>query len=163
MTRLTDKKPLLTLIVFILMLFIVMMLSSCGVNYHLRMAKKKGADFMVDTTWHTIPLITPEIKFETTLKPVNVKDTLIARDASGAVTKVFIHQRDTVIDSVFIQTTCPPDTVYKKVPVSVHNQIKSPHGFWYYLFRLALPCLIVGFIVGVMFWPSLKMWIKGML
>jgi hypothetical protein len=89
---------------------IALILSACGPSYHLRMSQKhlrkaqiKGAIITPDTIWKTVPIITPEIKFETVLKPINVKDTLIVRDKeSGGVTKVFIHKTDTLIRSVFI-------------------------------------------------------------
>jgi hypothetical protein len=149
-------------------LLIALILSSCGVNHHLRKSQKhlkkaieKGAKISADTTWKTVPIITPEIKFETVLKPINVKDTLIVRDKeSGGVTKVFIHKTDTLIRSVFIQTTCPSDTIYKEVPVSVHNEIKTPRGFWYYAKWFAI-ALIAGFIAGCWFSASLRAWLKS--
>jgi hypothetical protein len=169
MTR-NQEKSLGYALILIVIAIVLMTLSSCGVNHHLRKSKKhleraiaKGAKIRPDTTWKTIPVITPEIKFETTLKPVNVKDTLIARDKeSGAVTKVFIHKTDTLIRSVFIETTCGQDTVFVKVPVAVNNEIKTPRGFWYYTKWIGA-ALIVGFILGCLFWASLRVWLKSFL
>jgi hypothetical protein len=130
---------------------------------HLRKAQLKGAVIHADTTWKTVPIITPEIKFETVLKPINVKDTLIVRDReSGGVTKVFIHKTDTLIRSIFIQTTCPQDTVFVKVPVAVHNEIKTPRGFWYYA-KWIFGAAVIGFILGCIFWASLRSWLKSLI
>jgi hypothetical protein len=151
-------------------LLLVLILASCGPSYHLRMAQKhtrkailKGGVVTPDTTWQTVPIITPEIKFETVLKPINVKDTLIVRDKeSGGVTKVFIHKTDTLIRSVFIQTTCPSDTIYKEVPVAVRNEIKTPRGFWYYA-KWIFGAAVIGFILGCIFWASLRSWLKSLI
>jgi hypothetical protein len=151
-------------------LLIALILSSCGVNHHLRKSQKHlkkaialGAKVTPDTTWKTVPIITPEIKFETVLKPINVKDTLIVRDReSGGVTKVFIHKTDTLIRSIFIQTTCPQDTVFVKVPVAVHNEIKTPRGFWYYA-KWIFGAAVIGFILGCIFWASLRSWLKSLI
>jgi hypothetical protein len=165
MTR-NQEKSLGYALILIVIAIVLMTLSSCGPSHHLRKSQKhlkkaiaRGAKITADTTWKTLPIITPEIKFETTLKPVNVKDTLIARDKeSRAATKVFIHKTDTLIRSVFIETTCPKDTVFITVPVAVTNEIKTPRGFWYYFQFIAI-ALVVGFILGRLFWSSLRVWI----
>lgn len=148
-------------------LLIALLFSSCGVNYNLRRAAHhtkqaiaKGAKIHSDTTWTTIPIISPEIRFETTLRPINLKDTLIVKGEKGAITKVFIHRVDTVIKSVFVQTICPEQVIEKKVPIAVNNEIKTPRGFWYYL-RWMVGSLIAGFILGAIFWASLWAWIKS--
>jgi hypothetical protein len=155
MTR-NQEKSLGYALILIVIAIVLMTLSSCGVNYHLRKSQKhlekaiaKGVKIASDTTWKTLPVITPEIKFETTLKPVNVKDTLIARDKeSGAATKVFIHKTDTLIRSVFIQTTCGQDTVFIKVPVAVNTEISSPKDNKWKWIAMALGLvLILGLIL----------------
>jgi hypothetical protein len=149
MTR-NQEKSLGYALILVVIAILLITLSSCGVNYHLRMAVKKGGEISTDTTWKTLPIITPEIKFETTLKPVNVKDTLIARDKeSGAATKVFIHKTDTLIRSVFIETTCPKDTVFITVPVAVTNEISCPpkDNKWKWIALALGVVLIIGLVL----------------
>jgi hypothetical protein len=156
MTR-NQEKSLGYALILVVIAVVLIALSSCGANHHLRKSKKhlekalaKGAKIKPDTTWKTIPIITPEIKFETTLKPVNVKDTLIARDKeSGAATKVFIHKTDTLIRSVFIQTTCPKDTVFITVPVAVTNEISCPpkDNKWKWIALALGVVLIIGLVL----------------
>lgn len=169
MTRLTRKEKSLTMamILFIIVL-IAIALSSCGPNYHLRMAKKKGAELQVDTIWHAFHFKSPEINFSTTLKPTwqNLslsKDTLRSKDEkTGSETKVKITLAKTCPDScireVYIRTEVPPQNVKENIPVATNTTIKAGHGFWYDV-RIALIAAVIGFVVGVIFWPALKIWI----
>lgn len=167
MTRLTNRSKSLAIAALLLIAVIIaMILSGCGVNYHLRKAKghlkkaeQKGAVVDRDTVFKTITVHTPKIEFDTVLRQVNFRDTITV-EKDKVITRLKI---DTITKEIYVYTECPPDTITVRVPVEVKTNIKTPHGFWYYTIRLALPCLIVGFILGAIFWAGFRAWIKSFL
>lgn len=150
-----------------MLVLILLCASSCGPAYHLKRAKhhwnkaiEKGAKTTVDTTWQTIPVITPSIQFSTTIKPdwVNMevkKTTFTSEHESGARTDVNVGLREDCppecIEYVEIDTYCPPDTVKIEVPTYVNMTAKAGHTNWD-MIALAVFCLVVGAILSRLFW-----------
>jgi hypothetical protein len=168
------KGRIITLLIALLLLAVVMILGSCGANYHLRMAKKhlkraeiKGAKISTDTTWTILPIISPEIKFETTFKRVVVKDTLISRDKkTGSVTKLklTLNQNcpDSCIREINVSTYVPPQKSEQKTPIVIKQNISAGHGFWYDV-KLCCISAVIGFILSAFFWVAIRSWIKSFL
>src|SRR5688500_10348714 len=110
-------------------LLIALILSSCGVNYHLRKAQRhikkaelKGAIINRDTVFKTLTVYTPKIEFDTVLRQVNFRDTITV-EKDKVITRLKI---DTIQRTVWLSTDRPPDTVIVRVPVSVETNIKTP-------------------------------------
>jgi hypothetical protein len=119
-----------------LLLAVGLILASCGPTYYLKkaeraieQAKKRGAGIKHDTI--TFHFKSPEIKFNTTLKPAWVngapiplaRDTLIVKDKkTGATIKAKINQATNCPDScnriqtIFLQADCPPQDLTAEVP-----------------------------------------------
>lgn len=181
MTRLTRKEKSLTMaMILLIIVLIAIALSSCrSANGLLRHAERdiqkaiaKGATVTHDTTWQAFHFKSPEINFSTTLKPTwqNLslsKDTLRSKDEkTGSKTKVKISLAKTCPDScireVYIDTEVPPQNVKENIPVATNTTIKAGHGFWYDV-RISLIAAVVGFVIGAMFWASLRAWIRSLI
>lgn len=129
-----------------LLFLILLALSSCGVNHHLRQAERHlkkaeqlGAKVRVDTFYVTKEVIVPEVKFDTLVSILRLTDTLtITKDR--AVTKIKL---DTLLKKVYISTQCLPDTVRLTIPVTVTKEIKSTFPWWY----LAIAFFAGGFVI----------------
>lgn len=141
------------------------LLSSCGVNHHLRKAEKHlrkaealGAKVKADTLWRTLEIPVPVIEFDTVLRVDHFRDTITVQN-DKVVTRL---KYDTITKMMYMSSECTPDTIKIKVPVIVNKEIKSPRGFWYYFQFIAI-ALVVGFILGAVFWAALRAWIKSML
>ena len=165
MTRKQYKRLTKLIGALILLAILIGLMTGCGVNYNLRRrdyherkAIALGAIVKADTLWKTMEVLVPELKTDTVLKSVSFKDTItVSKDR--IVTRI---KYDTINRTLFISTDCPPDTIRIKVPVTVNKVIKSPRGFWYYFQYIAI-ALIVGFILGAIFWASVRAWIKSLL
>jgi hypothetical protein len=150
---------------YLLPVLLIISLSGCGINHHLRKAKKhlkkaeiKGAIINRDTVFKTITVHTPKIEIDTVFSVDHFRDT-ITIEKDKVVTRLKI---DTVTKEIFVSTECPPDTIEVRVPVSVKTNIKTPRGFWYYAKFFAL-ALIIGFVLGAMFWAAIRAWIRGVM
>ena len=157
----------ITLSIAILLLLIVVLLSGCGPAYHLRKAKhhwnkaiEKGATTTVDTTWQTIPVIVPEITFETILKPdwqlhyIRTTDTLRREDpATGTKVSVKVDLNEDCpedcVRKIYVKTEVPTDTVYVDCPTAVNMTAKAGHTNWD-MIVMAVFCLAVGYIARAM-------------
>lgn len=131
------------------LLILLMLLSSCGVNYnlrrmayHKRMAIAKGAEIKSDTVFTDRVYITPGDSTTVFLpgpRVTIIRDTTIYQDRI----KIRVR-RDTVRET--IQVECPPDTVVIKVPVAVNTEINCPpkSPFWR---NLAIALMVVTALV----------------
>jgi len=164
MTR--KEQSLLMWILFIIIIAVIA--SACGPAYHLGRAKhhwnkaiEKGATTTVETTWHTIPVITTAIRVSTTIRPdwtkLEIKrPTFTAHDEkTGAKTDVEVILRPDCppecIDTFRIDTTVPPQKQEKKVPTAVHMEAKAGHTNGD-MIVLAIACLGAGAVIGRLFW-----------
>jgi len=159
MTR-KDWTLLAGLIVLIILLF---GMGGCGVNHHLRKAQKhlkkaeiKGAIINRDTVFKTITVHTPKIEIDTVFSVDHFRDTITV-EKDRVITRLKI---DTITKEIYVNTECPPDTITVRVPVAVKTEIKTPRGFWYYAKFFAL-ALLIGFVLGAMFWAAIRAWIVG--
>lgn len=141
-------------------LLILILLSSCSASYHLNKAIKKGAEVSSDTTWQDVTIISPELKFGTTIRPDwqihNISKPFVAKDENtGARTEVEIVLRDhcppECIDTVTIETDIPAREETKKVPTKIDTEIKAGYSRWD-LVVLAIACLAVGAVAAKLFW-----------
>jgi hypothetical protein len=144
--RLRSISIAILILVFVL---IGLLMSGCGVNYHLKRAKHhtekaiaKGAIIDSDTILKPITFTAPAMEFKTKIGPVPIKellrDTIYVPGKSG-IAKVKI---DTITKHIYVE--CPEQSVTKNTAVAVNNTVKTPHGFWYFLPRIGGPSLLLG-------------------
>lgn len=129
------------------LLILLLLLSSCGVNYnlrrmayHKRMAISKGAYLRTDTIFTDRVEIIPGDSTVVTLPgshTVTIKDTVIYQDRI----KIRVR-RDTIRET--IQVECPPDTVKIRVPVAVNETLcPPPDNKWKWIAAALAACLVV--------------------
>lgn len=145
---------------------LVFILSGCGPAHHLRKAEKhlkkaelKGADVSADTLWKTMNVPVPIVQFDTLLQRVNFRDTITV-EKDKIITKI---KYDTITRSMFVSSKAERDTIKIEVPVIVNRTIKAGHGFFYWFIRIGSVCLIIGFVLGAIFWAALRAWLRGLL
>lgn len=168
MTR--REKSLFYFLAFILLLVFLVSLSGCSdkATKYLRKAEKHerkrneyiqkaithGAKVKSDTTWATLPVITPEIEwtFDTKLYPswqTHRLDSIPFRDKkTGVEVTASIELKegcpDDCIERLRLEGKIPRDTIYVPYPVEVKNEISCPpkDNKWMWI-ALALGALIV--------------------
>lgn len=148
-----------------LLLILSVLISSCGPNHYLRKANKawgkaiaKGAIVKSDTLWKVMEVPVPIITKDTVFKVKSFHDT-ITINQDNIITR---FKYDTVSQIMYLESQCISDTIRIKTPVIVNKEIKTPRGFWYY-FKFIAIALVVGFILGAIFWASVRLWIKSIL
>lgn len=127
----------------------LLLMASCSPSAKIRRAQRliaqaeaAGLQWESDTVFQTIVVKTPETYFDTVLRQVNFRDTIVVtRDK--VVTRVKIN---TVSRDVFVETKCPEKIVVKKVPHTVTREIQVGDRFWTD-FKEALIWLVIGFAV----------------
>jgi hypothetical protein len=129
-----------------LALLIMVLVSGCSPQSKLRRAKRliaeaenSGLEWKSDTVFREIKIVVPETKFDTVLKAVNFRDTLIITK-HDVVTRIKIN---TVTRDVFVDTKCPEKIVIKKVPYTVSREIRVGDSWWKKL-SLSFFWLIIG-------------------
>jgi hypothetical protein len=134
-------------------LLLAFILCSCGPSFYLKKAERAikkaeqlGAKVSRDTVWNTMEIPVPEVRIDTLVQNVDFRDTIFVSN-DRIVTKVKVN---TVLKSVFVESDCLPDTVTVKVPVIVKQVIKAGATTWD-LIILAIVCLVVGFIAGMIY------------
>lgn len=128
-------------------LIAIILLASCSPAAKLRKAKRliaqaeaSGLEWKSDTVFQEVKVIVPEIKFDTVVRNVDFRDTiLITKDK--VVTRVKVN---TVEKEVFVETKCPEKVVIKKVPYAVSREINVGDSFWTN-FKQALLWIAIGF------------------
>lgn len=120
-------------------LLILILLSGCSANWHLTQAKKKGVNMKVDTVYKTIEVVTERYELDTLLQVKNIHDTI--RFENERVK--WRTKYDTLNKTVFVDVECKPDTVIKKVPISVNNEVKPDQSKNWQKY-------LIGFVIGVM-------------
>lgn len=125
----------------------LLLMASCSPESKLRRASRlikkaemSGVEWKSDTVFQTIVLTTPETHFDTVLKEVNFRDTIVV-ERDKVVTRVKIN---TIERQVFIETKCPEKIVIKKVPHTVTREIRVGDRFWTNL-KQGLLWLVIGF------------------
>ena len=101
-------------------LLIILLLSSCSAQYHIKKAQQKGALIKTDTVYQDV---LTERTITDTL--VQVKDHFL----SDTITVETLRWRtktkiDTVLKTVYQQVECKPDTV--RVPVAINTEVDCP-------------------------------------
>lgn len=120
---------------------ILILLSSCSANWHLKQAKKKGVNTKVDTVYQEISVVTKEYQIDTVIHSTNIHDTIrFENERVKWKTKY-----DTISKTVFVDVTCKPDTIKIEVPVSVNTEVKPEKRipWWVYAIGLVLCFLVV--------------------
>lgn len=123
------------------------LLIGCGPEAKLRKAKRlihqaesAGLEWKSDTVFRDVEVKVPEIKFDTVLRQVNFRDTLVVTK-DKVTTRVKVN---TVEKQIFVETKCPEKVVIKKVPYTVTREIKVGDTFWTD-FKQALLWVAMGF------------------
>lgn len=134
-------------------LVLVLLLSSCGSAYHLKRAKMhllkaeaKGATINSDTVYITKEVIVPQVQVDTLLR---ITQDTITISEDRVLTKILI---DTVTNTVFVSSTCLPDTVRIKVPVLVETEIKAKGLTGFKLVGWLFLAFLAGAILSRLFW-----------
>jgi len=122
-------------------LLILILLSGCSANWHLKQAIKKGSKVKSDTTY--LDVITERTVTDTValLSEVTKHDTITINTLRWR-TKTVIRK-----DTIWQEVECKPDTV--KVPVTVTQTITSPPkvNWWKYLLAgFCLGLILMGFV-----------------
>lgn len=124
--------------------------SGCSPSDKLRRAKRlideavaAGAKWKSDTVFQEVRVVVPEIKFDTVVRRVDFRDTIIVTKEK-AVTRVKIN---TVTRDVFVETKCPEKIVIKKVSHTVNREIKVGYSLMGLVWRCAVSSLILAAIV----------------
>jgi late competence protein required for DNA uptake (superfamily II DNA/RNA helicase) len=104
-------------------LILILLLSSCSANWHLKRAVKKGAKVKQDTVYVT--LTTERIITDTITEYKNLTDTIFTETIKWK-SKILI---DTVKQTIYQEIECKPDTI--KIPVQVNTEIKPDKNSGY--------------------------------
>lgn len=131
----------------VLLIFLSIIFLSCSPESKLRRANRlineataAGLKWQSDTVFQMIKLIVPETKFDTVVRNVNFRDTIVVIK-DKVITRVKVN---TVEKQIFVETKCPEKVVIKRVPHTVNREIKVGDTFWTN-FKQGLLWLIVGF------------------
>lgn len=168
-----------TVIALVILLFLLSSCSNKAVKYTRKAAKHErkrnefiqkaiahGAKINVDTSWAIVPILSPEIKFETVLSPLSFKDTIIVRDPNtGQEIKVKVNVDTTSREpkgTISIKSKTPPQKSEQKVPIATSTKITACHGFWYDA-KLCAIAAVLGFGAGAIFWASVRAWLRSLL
>jgi hypothetical protein len=109
----------------------------------IREAELSGLEWKSDTVFQDVKVTVPEIHFDTVVRRVDFRDTIIVTKEK-AVTRVKIN---TVTRDVFVETKCPEKIVVKKVPYTVTREIKVGYSLMGVVWRCAVSSLILAAIV----------------
>lgn len=110
---------------FVLGLLIILFISSCGCNYHLKRAQVKcGKKLLTDTVMvHDTTLVDRVTK--DTVFYFNQIDTVVVKE--GRLTMKYFYRDSTV----YLSGTCDTIKIIKEIPVQVMNTTLSPEfNFW---------------------------------
>lgn len=161
------EHKLFSFLIFLIMILLVLLLGGCGpahhlqrMEYHKNQAIKKGAK--LEQIMKTFHFKSPEIKFETTLKPTWLdgapiplwRDTLSVEDKkTGAIVKAKIDLKDDCpedcIETVYLAADVPPQDGKAEAPCG--DKISAGHTTWEMII-LAIACLAAGAVLGRLFW-----------
>ena len=111
-------------------LILLVVLSGCSANWHLKKAIQKGAMVQVDTVYKTIEVKIPEIKYDTIVSVLSWNDTItIVKDS--LITKIKVNLQE---KTVYVKNNLKPMTKIVRVPVTVTRNIKVASKFYRDLF-----------------------------
>lgn len=134
---------------YILFIIGVSLLSSCGPAGKLRMAERliakaeaQGAVWSIDTVYKEVPVYVPEVQVDTVV--TNVSDTIVITK-ERLTTKVKVDFRDR---TVYVNSVCKADTVYKRVVQTVTKRIEAKGGISWLQVSL---WIFIAFCVGYFF------------
>jgi hypothetical protein len=135
---------------YILFIIGVALLSSCGPAGKLRRAERliakaeaQGAVWSIDTVYKEVPVYVPEVQVDTLV--TNVSDTIVLTK-ERLTTKVKVDFRDR---TVYVNSVCKADTVYKRVVQTVEKRIEVKEGIpWWKVALWLLAACSIGFFLG---------------
>lgn len=109
-------------------LIILLLLSSCSANWHLKRSEKhkmlaiaKGATVSRDTVFSDVEFFLPEDRIDTLVRVQTFRDT-IRIEKDRIVWKIKVNE---VEKEVFVQGTVKPDTIFIRVPTIITDKIKT--------------------------------------
>lgn len=136
------------ILTFVFIISMLLLLLSCGANYHLRKAERqinkaiiKGAVINRDTIFKEVPIITDRFVHDTIVERLIQTDTLTIDHIRYKVRLKY----DTLTRTEFVQVECKPDTIIREVPVQVTRTIYAPDksGRYWWLFFILLSAILV--------------------
>lgn len=127
---------------------LIVLLSSCGANYHLRKARKHidkaialGADIKRDTILVHDTTYIPKVQYDTVYENINYHDT-VRFESKRTIVK---WKLDTVTKKLYLKVTEKPDTIVKRIEVPCTEVHAEPPFPWWWL----LITFIVGLVLGL--------------
>lgn len=129
------------LLIFLVVAFILWVLTGCGPAYHLKKAKQLGAEVKTDTVYHDVKVFIPLVKVDTVFRSMPGDTVTITKD------RLQMKYVQIQGGTVYLQGKCLPDTIKVNVPYAVTTTIKAGYTGWK-LVGMIIFGLIVGFLVG---------------
>jgi hypothetical protein len=127
---------------------LILLLSSCGANYHLRKASKHidkaialGANIKRDTILVHDTTYIPKVEYDTVYEHINLYDTIRFESKRTIVKTVY----DTLHKRVYQKVIEKPDTIIKRIEVPCTEVHAEPPFPWWWL----LITFIVGLVLGL--------------
>lgn len=108
----------------IIILICVILLTSCSARWHLKQAKKKGAETRIDTVYVEKSIYIPSVKTDTVFESKPGDTIIIQKD------RLRMRYVNLPGDTVYLEGECLPDTIRIKIPVTVTNKITVPPSKW---------------------------------
>lgn len=130
------------ILIFLAVMVILWILTSCGPAYHLKKAKEKGAEVTTDTIYQDVKVFIPLVKLDTVFRSMPGDTVTIVKD------RLQMKYVQIQGGTVYLQGKCLPDTVKVKVPYAVTTTIKAGYTGWklagMILFGLVVGALVAG-------------------
>jgi len=124
-----DYKEFFKLVLYMVgVCVLLLLLNSCGCNYHLKQVKKKcNYNVTTDTIYYRDTIVTQEVRVDTFFTPLVFDTVYIQKD------RLKIKYVSLPGDSVFIQGICEADTIYKdRIKYINKTEYKAGRPWWHW-------------------------------
>jgi hypothetical protein len=126
---------------------VILALSSCGCNYHLKQVKKKcNYNVTTDTIYYRDTILVQEVRTDTVFKSLLGDTVYINKD------RLKLKYVSLPGDSVFIQAKCETDTIYKdRIKYINKTEYKASQPWWHwFLFGMLVAFFIETIIISIL-------------
>lgn len=137
------------ILIFLAVMVILWILTSCGPAYHLKKAKEKGAEVTTDTLYQDVQVFVPIVEKDTVFRSMPGDTVTITKD------RLQMKYVQIQGGTVYLQGKCLPDTIKVNVPYAVTTTIKAGYTGWK-LVGMILFGLVVGALVAGIYFMTRK-------
>lgn len=132
----------------LLTILILIFLSSCSAQYHLRQAIKKDPSIIVTDTVVRMDTVYRSIERIDTIFKYNFRDTVIFVNKDSVIVKYYASYRDSI---VWIDVECPDCPEITKTE-TITERIKVEPTFWQ-MVKKVFPVLLIsiGLVIAILF------------